>query len=100
MPAKKKYITPEYLLIEAVKRSKLNKVKELVEVNKANINSVDKVGWTPLMWSCWLGNKKIVKFLITKKANVLIKDRYGITAIKLADKEYIKKLLEENKWRL
>jgi len=59
-------------------------VKYLVNEKKANIESKNNCGCTPLYIACQMGNLEVVKFLVNeKKANIESKDIVGCTPILL-----------------
>jgi serine/threonine-protein phosphatase 6 regulatory ankyrin repeat subunit B len=51
---------------------------------RANINSVDIAGWTPLMWAAFNGDKQLVKFLVDKGADTKVASKSGATALSIA----------------
>ncbi len=57
-------------LLKVAKAGILERVKELITVHKADVNTVDKSGYTPLHLTCLMGHKEIVNFLIKAGANV------------------------------
>ncbi len=50
----------------------------------AGIDSVDKDGWTALMWAAWSGTTEVAKVLIARGASVGNPDRQGNTALTIA----------------
>ena len=79
--------------------------KELEEITKIiwnagaskSVNAVDENGWTALMYAIQNGNTEMVKFLLTKKANLNIVTKDGNTALIFASEngntEIVKTLL-------
>lgn len=56
-------------ILEAPKTGNLNKVKLLIE-NGADIETVDFLGYTPLIVACFFGKMNIVKYLVEHGANM------------------------------
>lgn len=79
--------------------------KELEEITKIiwnagaskSVNAVDENGWTALMYAIQNGNTEMVKFLLTKKANLNIVTKDGNSALIFASEngntEIVKTLL-------
>jgi ankyrin repeat protein len=72
-------------LLLAVSKGEYETVKLLAE-NGADLNSRDKDGWTPLMWSVHCGQDNITVYLIKKGADLDMVDNEGSTALMLAIK--------------
>ncbi|KAL7796213.1 hypothetical protein V8C43DRAFT_314272 [Trichoderma afarasin] len=53
----------------------------LVSSDKANIESEDKNGWTPLWWAAKNGHENVIKLLLAAGANINIKDKHGQTLL-------------------
>lgn len=56
-------------LIPAVKSNDLSQLTELIN-NGANVNQVDEYGATPIMWATFNNNIEMVKFLISRNADL------------------------------
>lgn len=69
-------------LHKAVSQGNFNKIKNLVE-NGADIEQVGYIR-TPLMSAVQLKNLKVVKYLISKKANINYVNRFGHTLLHVA----------------
>lgn len=54
-------------------------VRWLVEVKHANVESVDRGNFTPLLNAAWAGNKALVRFLMLKGADRSQIGRYHYT---------------------
>ncbi|KAK0756392.1 hypothetical protein N5P37_011044 [Trichoderma harzianum] len=68
----------------------------IVSSDKANIESDDKNGWTPLWWAAKNGHEDVIKLLLAAGANINIKDKHGQTLLGWAtrgDNEAIAKVL-------
>ena len=53
-----------------------------VKQSEVDINSKDKVSWTPLSWAARRGHKAMIKLLLaTGKADVDSKDNYSWTPL-------------------
>ncbi len=94
----------DYLLLEIKGRpgdkvsSDLDKILKLIKEG-ANVNYIDKNGYTPLMKACSLKQVALVKLLIENKANpyyIFPKGNWSIlhTAVRFSDLETVKFLLE------
>ena len=65
----------------------------------AQLTGPDATGWTALMFASSNGKLDLVKYLISKKANLNLKAKDGTTALSLAMKdknEEIIKILKDN----
>ncbi|NSM56492.1 ankyrin repeat domain-containing protein [Wolbachia endosymbiont of Atemnus politus] len=56
-------------LFDAVEQGNLSKVQECLEKG-ADVNDTNNWGWTPLHWAASDGKLEIVKFLVSKGANI------------------------------
>lgn len=61
--------------------------------NKADINSIDTEGQTPLHYACACGHPNIVKILLENKANVKITDTQGDTALQVCEDDEVRKMV-------
>lgn len=52
--------------------------------NGAQVDVVDLIGRTPLMWAIFYGHASIVRMLLDKKACILVMDDYGCTPFSIA----------------
>ncbi|KAF3074334.1 Ankyrin repeat domain-containing protein 50 [Trichoderma lentiforme] len=59
----------------------------LVSSDKANIESEDKNGWTPLWWAAKNGHEDVIKLLLAAGANINIKDKHGQTLLGWATRD-------------
>ena len=58
---------------------------ELLLANKADVNSLDEDGFTPLHWAATFNQSDAVKLLLANKANMNLKvQKYGWTPLRLA----------------
>jgi uncharacterized protein len=62
---------------EAIKNNDGTKVRELIQYNPDLVFSKDEHGFTPLHLAAACGNKNMVEFLLTTKAEVNAKDNAG-----------------------
>lgn len=63
--------------------SKLPFIKKMVE-NGADINALDKDGWSSLCWAAWSGCATICNYLIDQGANLSILDRQNNSLLMMA----------------
>lgn len=71
-------------LIEAAKTNELSKAKSLLNNSKTNINAQDSEGMTALMQAAIEGNVPMTKLLLSKKAQLELKNLVGDTALAVA----------------
>jgi ankyrin repeat protein len=64
----------------------------------ANVNLPDYTGVTPLMSAASFSKIEIVKLLLSYKADVNMKTKYGTTTLSYAKLPYIRSLLQNNKF--
>ena len=63
----------------------VDKVREILEHDKYNVNCTDSMGQTPLHCACAEGNLNVVRVLISKyKADTSIQDAHGTTVVMVA----------------
>lgn len=86
-------------LMISILNNNIKKVKELIKKG-ANVNYIDKFGWSPLHTAILANNHKIVKELIKYNANINLQNKHGTTPLMLAaikkNKKIIRILMEEN----
>jgi hypothetical protein len=68
-------------LIHAVKSEKIKNVRQLIDSN-FDVNFKDGMGWTPLLWSTYLINKRMIKLLIDSGADMSYKALHYINKTK------------------
>ena len=73
-------------IFQAVTKGKLTSVQWLIEKENVNKNKKDELIRTPLHWACKKGYFPIVKYLISKGADVNTKDNQGNCGIHYASK--------------
>ncbi len=78
-------VTGDSALMRAVRSGKLESVELLVK-HKANVNSVNKQGYTPLQLAALSGTMAKAKLLIDAGADLTAKDATGLTALDLANR--------------
>jgi len=63
----------------AVKTGDLSRVKEFVEKEKKNVNMVEKsvTKQTPMHWAADFNQLEVMKYLVSKGANINAKDAFG-----------------------
>ena len=77
-------------LIIAVKSGNWKNVKKLLDIN-LDVNCTDRIGWTPLLWATYYGNRNMIKLLINSGADMnykacgIIKGTGSFTAKKMVD---------------
>lgn len=69
---------------QAAKKAEDQKLKELLEYEGRDVNSIDENGRTALFFAAGLGSEKCVKFLLEEGADVHWKDQDGYTALHIA----------------
>ena len=61
-------------LFKATQSGDVEKVREILECGKCNVNCTDSAGWTPLHWACQKGHVDIVRVLVSEfKADMTIR---------------------------
>lgn len=90
-------------IIYASEIGDLKKVQELINSDKQLVNYKDKIGKTPLHWATLYGHIDIVRYLVTKGANVNSKDikqssvlHHAISSLGPDDKSEILNILIDN----
>eukprot|EP01095_Lingulamoeba_sp_RSL-Kostka_P001037 TRINITY_DN1144_c0_g1_i1.p1 TRINITY_DN1144_c0_g1~~TRINITY_DN1144_c0_g1_i1.p1 ORF type:complete len:247 (+),score=76.05 TRINITY_DN1144_c0_g1_i1:207-947(+) len=72
-------------LLNAAKDNQTSKVKGLLKIPGINVNFSDLTGWTPLMYAMKNQNETITKSLSLSGADGTIKNRMGVSALKMAE---------------
>ena len=67
-------------IIDAIKSGDSINIKKIVK-SGADVNEVDKIGETALMWAVYNDYVDIVKLLINAGADVNVKNKYEFTAL-------------------
>jgi len=60
------------------------KIKELVEEKKVDIDAQDQEGRTPLYFAVWNGHEEVARLLLKAGANTELKDNSGMTSLHIA----------------
>ena len=72
-------------LHSAVESGDVDKVREILEHDKYNVNCTDSMGQTPLHYACAEGNLNVVRVLVSEyKADTSIQDAHGTTVVMAA----------------
>ncbi len=78
-------VTGDSALMRAVRSGKIESVRLLINA-KADVNSVNKQGYSPMQLAALSGTPEKVKLLIEAKADLNLKDATGRTALDLAQR--------------
>jgi len=78
----------------AAEKGDLKKVRSLIAANPSLVNVEGHQNTTPLHWAAAKGRKDVADFLISKKANLEAKDRYGFTPLLTAAQNGQKEVVE------
>lgn len=78
-------VTGDTALMRAVRSGKIESVRMLIN-RKADVNTVNKQGYTPVQLAVMSGTAEKVKLLIEAKADLSAKDATGRTALDLAQR--------------
>lgn len=78
-------VTGDTALMRAVRSGKIESVRMLIN-RKADVNTVNKQGYTPVQLAAMSGTAEKVKLLIEAKADLSAKDATGRTALDLAQR--------------
>lgn len=78
-------VTGDSALMRAVRSGKVESVKLLIDA-KADVNSVNKQGYSPMQLAALSGSPEKVKLLLAAKADLNLKDATGRTALDLAQR--------------
>ena len=81
------------VLLRACRRGYIKVVEVLLEQYKANIETVNKIGDTPLIVACKYKKIDIVKYLLEKERDVSKENKYGETALTVAKKKGYKEII-------
>lgn len=75
---------PAQGIFGAADSGNLGEVQRLINSNRTLLDSVNKNGYTPLLFAAAKGNEEIALYLVTEGANLDIKDKRGYTALHFA----------------
>jgi len=92
-------------VFEACRRGDLEVVQEYIEVEKGDVNNIDKYGYTLLILAADNNRIDVVKYLIGKGADINYQDIYNRTALNYAtlreNNDIVRFLIEANaNWNL
>ena len=79
-------------IFNAIDKNDISEVRELIEHKPCIINSTRDMR-TPLHWACLTGKKEIAELLLSKGADVNIKDNEGKIALHMAKTKEIAEML-------
>ena len=69
-------------LFKATQSGDVEKVREILECGKCNVNCTNSAGWTPLHWACQKGHVDVVRVLVSEfKADMTIQTSTGATPL-------------------
>jgi ankyrin repeat protein len=86
-------------LFQAIEQNNTDKVKKIIVSNSSLANAIRGDGWSLLHIASRKGNPEIVKLLITKGADINIKDNNGETPLHKAAAEFTWPAPEFNTWQ-
>jgi ankyrin repeat protein len=69
---------------KAAKQGKLDEIKQLIKKDPKLVNSVNRLGQTPLLIAAYSGHKDIAEFLIKKGADLNLADQFGASPIHMS----------------
>ena len=84
----------ENALIISAASNNIDVFKMLVEEYNLDVNHKNNLGVTPLISASNLGNKDLIKFLLSKDANINDKNNKGLSALILASEKDYKEIVE------
>jgi ankyrin repeat protein len=71
-------------IFDAINSGDITNIKNVVEKNPEIINVKADYGYTPLQYAAFKGNKEVVKFLVSKGADLKAKDQFRVTVLHYA----------------
>jgi hypothetical protein len=71
-------------LIKNIKLNDEDACRDILSNNLADVNFLSDNNWSPLHFSCWVGNLKITNLLLLAKANFEAKARKDLTPLMIA----------------
>ena len=71
---------PDISIYSATEKGNIEAVKQHLAAG-TDVNTKDKIGFSPLHWAVRKGQKEIVELLIAKGANVNAQNKIGMTAL-------------------
>lgn len=85
---------------DAILKGDLERIKQIVEADKAMVNKKDNDGWTSLHHAALWNMTKVMEYLIKKDATVDMRENYGSTPLHIAAGngclEAVKYLIKKN----
>ncbi|MCP3659369.1 MAG: ankyrin repeat domain-containing protein [Bacteroidetes bacterium] len=86
------------LISRAVEKKDIEFVKYLIDQRHVDVNTQDSAGNTLIVLAAQSGNVDILKFLVQREANLIIKDRRGplLAAAQTEKEEALKFLIQQN----
>ncbi len=72
-------------LMESIRQEDIKKIKELLKSPSVHVNDQNEIGCTPLMLAADIGSEKIVSLLLKHKAKTNLVDKFGYTALEIAE---------------
>ena len=84
------------LLHCACQQGHLPIVKYLIEGLHFDIDATDQNDWTPLYYAVYFGHKEVVKYLLSKGANIDITDASENTPLQICDDKEIAEILKSH----
>ncbi|XP_067678535.1 ankyrin repeat domain-containing protein 50-like [Haliotis asinina] len=87
-------------LNSASKTGDIRKVKEILSQGHVDIDCKERIGRTPVMWAAGEGHKEVVDLLVSRGANLSIRDGFGLTILHSAclggDVDLVKNVISQN----
>ena len=81
-------------LLDAARKGDLKKVQQLVD-SGADINQLDKTGFTALHWAAMANKKEVAEFLIQKGADINIREsKYQLSPLDIAQSRGFKDMVD------
>ncbi len=85
-------------IFQIAKTGSLSELKSLLESNPKLVDQTNEAGYTPLILSCYNGNKEVAMYMIDKSKNINLNNGYGTALMAATVKgnyELVEYLLEK-----